>query len=77
MEPNHLPGPDVHFEHFGGLDPYIARMNLRKLIFSMLHTGPRYCQDDAQDAHFEYFGGLAPDIAKMGVRMLFLRTLAA
>ena len=71
MEPNRLSGPDVHFEHFGDLGPYAARMSLRSFIFSMLGTGPRYRQNDAQDHHFEHFGGLAPDIARMGFRMLF------
>ena len=71
MEPNRLSGPDVYFEHFGDLGPYAARMSLRSFIFSMLGTGPRYRQDDAQDPHFEHFGGLAPDIARMGLRMSF------
>ena len=72
MEPNRLSSPGVHFKHFGGLGPYIARMNLRSLIFSMLGAGSRHCQNDAQDAQFEHFGGLAPDIARMGFRMLFV-----
>ena len=58
-------------EQFGDLDSYIASMSFRSLIFSMLGTGPRYRQDDAQDPHFEDFGALAPDIARMGLRMLF------
>ena len=57
---------DAHFEHFGGLGPYIARMSVRRPIFSMLGAGPRYCQNDVQDARFKHFGGLAPDIARMG-----------
>ena len=65
MEPDRLSGVDVHFEYFGGLGPYITRMSLRGSIFSMLGTGPRYCQNDTQDAYFEHFGGLAPDIARM------------
>ena len=44
MEPNRLSGPDVHFEYFGGLGPYITRMSVRKRMFSMLGAGPRYCQ---------------------------------
>ena len=73
MEPNRLSGPDVNFEHFGGLRPYITRMSVRRCIFSMLGAGPRYCQNDAQDARFKHLGGLAPDIARMGFRMLFVK----
>ena len=73
MEPNSLSGPDVHFEHFGGLGPYVTRMSVRRRIFSMLGAGPRYCQNDAQDARFKHLGGLAPDIARMGFRMLFVK----
>ena len=61
VEPNRLSGPDVHFEHFGGLDPYTARMSFRSLIFSMLPACqilPRYCQNDARDAHFQHFVSL-------------------
>ena len=64
MEPNRLSGPDVHYEHFGGLG---------RRIFSMLGAGPRYCQNDAQDTNFKHFGGLAPDIARMGLSMLFVK----
>ena len=63
----------MSFEHFGGLGQYIARMNVRRLIFSMLGAGSRHCQNDGQDARFKRFGGLAPDIARMGLRMLFVK----
>ena len=74
MEPNRLSGPDVHFEHFGDLGSYAARMSLRSFIFSMLGAWSRHCQNDAQDAQFEHFGGLAPDIART-VKHLWLGPL--
>ena len=73
MEPKRLSGPDVHFEHCGGLGPYITRMSARRRFFSMLGAGARYCLNDYQDDRFEHFGGLAPDIARMGLRMLVVK----
>ena len=77
MEPNRLSGPDVHFEHFGGLGPYVTRMSVRRRIFSMLGAGPRYCQNDAQDTRFKHFGGLAPDILLEWVSGCYLLSIVA
>ena len=77
MEPNSLSGPDVHFEHFGGLGPYITRMSVKRRIFSMLGAGPRYCQNDAQDARLKHLGGLAPILLECVSGCSLLSILAA
>ena len=50
-----------------GLSLDIARMDLRRLIFTIWWPGLRNDKNVPGETHFEHFYGLAPDIVKMGL----------